>query len=277
MLLCRRHRVCQEPKSSMNTAQDSKLQEVTGAVASEDKTKQSRYTVAVQKANGKTLCTQEVLQHTIPILESSAVKHMPVSKRIVVSEEESYLYFGRLIHGLRQGRGRTEMENGFTAYDGYYRDDKRDGFGAYYYKSGQICYVGDWKENQRDGIGVSYTPHGENIHVGRWSEDKPVGKGAIFDGDGNLSFAGKIENGMRQGVGISYKVEDGTIFVGKWKDNVPTGKGSEFDGDGNLIYTGMWKDGKRHGFGTEYNKEGEICLQANGKTINIWTVFCIKK
>lgn len=251
-------RVCQEPKSSMNTAQDSKLQEVTGAAASEDKTKQSRYTVAVQKANGKTLCTQEVLRHTISTLESSTVKHMPESKRIVVSEEESYLYFGRLIDGLRQGRGRTEMENGFTAYDGYYRDDKRDGFGAYYYKSGQICYVGDWKENQRDGIGVSYTPHGENIHVGRWSEDKPVGTGAIFDGDGNLSFAGKIENGIRQGVGISYKVEDGTIFVGKWKDNVPTGKGSEFDGDGNLIYTGMWKDGKRHGFGTEYNKEGKI-------------------
>lgn len=251
-------RVCQEPKSSMNTAQDSKLQEVTGAAASEDKTKQSRYTVAVQKANGKTLCTQEVLRHTISTLESSAVKHMPESKRIVVSEEESYLYFGRLIDGLRQGRGRTEMENGFTAYDGYYRDDKRDGFGAYYYKSGQICYVGDWKENQRDGIGVSYTPHGENIHVGRWSEDKPVGTGAIFDGDGNLSFVGKIENGMRQGVGISYKVEDGTIFVGKWKDNIPTGKGSEFDGDGNLIYTGMWKDGKRHGFGTEYNKEGKI-------------------
>ncbi len=45
----------------------------------------------------------------------------------------------------------------------------------------------------------------------------------------------------------------------------------------NLIYTGMWKDGKRHGFGTEYNKEGKIVLQENGKTINIWTVFCIKK
>lgn len=84
----------------MNTAQDSKLQEVTGAAASEDKTKQSRYTVAVQKANGKTLCTQEVLRHTISTLESSAVKHMPESKRIVVSEEESYLYFGRLIDGF---------------------------------------------------------------------------------------------------------------------------------------------------------------------------------
>ena len=251
-------RICQRSENGMHTAQNDKPKETTEVTATEDETKNSRDTVAVQRANGKTFCTQEVLQHTIPAPQPSAVKHVPVSKRIVVSEEESYLYFGRLIDGLRQGRGRTEMESGYTAYDGYYRNDKRDGFGAYYYKSGQICYVGDWKENQRDGIGVSYTPHGENIHVGRWSEDKPVGTGAIFDRDGNLSFAGRIENGMRQGVGISYKVEDGTIFVGNWKDNVPTGKGSEFDGDGNLIYTGMWKDGKRHGFGTEYDKEGKI-------------------
>ena len=76
------------------------------------------------------------MQHTIPTLEASAVKHMPVSKRIVVvSEEESYLYFGRLIDGLRQGRGQNR--NGkrilppMTAITG---DDKRDGFGAYYYK-----------------------------------------------------------------------------------------------------------------------------------------------
>ncbi|MFR1213563.1 MAG: hypothetical protein ACLSCV_01185 [Acutalibacteraceae bacterium] len=95
------------------------------------------------------------------------------------------------------------MENGFTAYDGYYRDDKRDGFGAYYYKSGQICILEiERKPTRRHGV---FTHHGENIHVGRWSEDKPVGTGAIFDGDGNLSFAGRIENGMRQGVGISYK------------------------------------------------------------------------
>ena len=35
-------RVCQEPKSSMNAAQDSKLQETIGAAASEDKAKPSR-------------------------------------------------------------------------------------------------------------------------------------------------------------------------------------------------------------------------------------------
>lgn len=251
-------RICQISENGIQAEQNVIPQEKIEVTTAEDGNKNSRYTVAVQKANGKTFCTQEVLKHTIPAYETSTVKNISATKRIVVSEEESYLYFGRLIDGLRQGHGRTEMESGHTAYEGYYRDDKRDGFGAYYYKSGQICYVGDWKENQRDGIGVSYTPHGENIHVGRWSENKPVGTGAIFDEDGNLSFAGRIENGIRQGVGISYKVEDGTIFVGKWKDNVPTGKGSEFDQDGNLIYTGMWKDGKRHGFGTEYNKDGTI-------------------
>ncbi len=189
----------------------------------------------------------------VPQLQSVAA-----AKRIVVSEEESYLYFGRLINGLRQGHGRTENESGYTAYDGYYRDDKRDGFGVYYYKSGQICYVGDWKENQRHGVGVSYTPRGENLYVGSWRENQPVGNGALFDREGNLSFAGRIENGQRQGAGVSYRTEDGTVFVGQWKDNTATGKGSAFDKAGNLIYTGMWKDGKRHGFGTEYDQAGNV-------------------
>ena len=52
------------------------------------------------------------------------------AKRIVVSARESYLYFGGIAQGLREGRGRTQMSNGCTAYEGGYRQDKRDGFGA---------------------------------------------------------------------------------------------------------------------------------------------------
>ena len=47
---------------------------------------------------------------------------------------------------MRDGRGRTAMENGITAYEGNYKDDKRSGFGAYYFKSGNLCYVGAWCE-----------------------------------------------------------------------------------------------------------------------------------
>ena len=43
------------------------------------------------------------------------------AKRIVVSAEESYLYFGKIINGLRHGRGRTQGPDGMTSYEGEYR------------------------------------------------------------------------------------------------------------------------------------------------------------
>lgn len=194
---------------------------------------------------------QETARESEPALEG-----MLPAKSIVISAQESYLYFGNLIDGLRQGRGRTQMANGGTAYEGDYVNDKRNGFGAYYYNTGRICYVGDWKENKRDGVGVSFRPQDSSMYVSRWKDDKPVGTASVFDRNGNLMFAGKIEQGERQGVGVSYNAEDGAVFVGKWKDNIPTGEGSAFDCEGNLLYTGGWKDGRRHGMGTEYSKEG---------------------
>ena len=185
-----------------------------------------------------------------------AIEGVLPAKSIVISAQESYLYFGNLIDGLRQGRGRTQMANGQTAYEGDYVNDKRTGFGAYYYNTGRICYVGNWKENKRDGVGVSFRPQDNSIYVGRWKEDKPVGAASVFDQNGNLIYAGRMEDGERQGVGVSYNAEDGAVFVGKWKDNIPTGEGSAFDCNGNLLYTGGWKDGRRHGMGTEYSPSG---------------------
>ena len=62
---------CRKLENSMQAVQDTKLQETTEVTASEDKPKQSRYTRCSTKANGKTLCTKKVLQHTISTLESS--------------------------------------------------------------------------------------------------------------------------------------------------------------------------------------------------------------
>lgn len=106
------------------------------------------------------------------------------AKRIVVSSAESYLYFGRLIDGLRQGQGRTQMAGGHTAYEGGYRDDQRDGFGVYYYKSGKLCYAGGWKKNLRDGLGVAFARDG-SVFVGNWSEGAANGVGTEFDLAGN--------------------------------------------------------------------------------------------
>lgn len=137
------------------------------------------------------------------------------TKRIVVSEEESYLYFGKVIDGLRQGRGRTQMQSGLTAYEGGYMDDRRSGFGVYYYKSGKLCYAGNWKENKREGLGVAFRSADDSIFIGKWKDNIPTGQGTAFDADGNLIYSGEWKNGKRHGYGTEYK--DGkVIYAGEF-------------------------------------------------------------
>ncbi len=137
------------------------------------------------------------------------------AKRIVVSSMESYLYFGKLLDGLRQGPGRTQMENGHTAYEGGYLDDKREGFGVYYYKSGKICYAGGWKRNLRNGLGVAFGSRDGSIFVGHWKDGAATGMGSEFDMVGNLVYTGGWKDGRRDGLGTEYR--SGRVFrTGKW-------------------------------------------------------------
>lgn len=175
--------------------------------STDEPVKPARYAVAAKGLNGET----QVSEYLPLQLEKG-------TKRIVISAEESYLYFGKVINGLRQGRGRTQMQNGCTAYEGDYLDDKRDGFGAYYYKSGKICYVGDWKANKRNGLGVAYSSRDGSLFVGRWKDNIPTGSGAAFDAEGKLIYTGEWKNGLRHGHGTEYK--DGEIlFTGEFRED----------------------------------------------------------
>lgn len=218
-----------------------------------------RYAVAAKGMNGALQMVDDLLRKTEQKQEESEpLPEILPAKSVVISAQESYQYFGNVLNGLRQGRGRTQMPSGATAYEGDYVNDKREGFGAYYYKNGQLCYAGDWKDNKRDGVGVAFRPQDGGMYVGVWKEDKPVGCGSVFDGQGNLRFAGRVVDGQRSGAGVTYHADSGTIFVGKWENNVPTGEGSAFDSNGNLRYTGGWKNGMRNGMGTEYSAEGTV-------------------
>lgn len=184
---------------------------------------------------------------------------------ITISDNERYYYFGEIIDNLRQGEGRTVMENGHTAYEGGYHKDKREGFGVYYYKTGKLCHVGRWKNNKRHGTGIAFRPTDGTITVGNWIDDVQVGISSSFDGKGNLLYAGVLKNGRRNGVGVSYCYKNGGIFVGQWDNGKSTGKGTEFDVDGNLLYTGNFKNQRREGFGTQYNENGDIVYIGNWK------------
>lgn len=139
------------------------------------------------------------------------------AKRIVVSEEESYLYFGGLIGGLREGLGRTQMKDGHTAYEGGYRDDLRDGFGVYYYKSGKLCYAGNWKRNLRNGMGVAFGSSDGTVFIGKWKDGIPTGRGSAFDMEGNLLYTGEWKDGRRHGRGTEYS-SGRAVRSGEWRE-----------------------------------------------------------
>lgn len=178
----------------------------------------AKYSVAAKGLGGKVVHAKELGRNSARVEPLFGEGLIP-AKRIVISEEESYLYFGALIGGLRQGQGRTQMENGHTAYEGGYLGDKRDGFGVYYYKSGKLCYAGNWKQNLRDGMGVAFGSSDGSVFIGRWKDGIPTGRGSAFDLEGSL------------------------LYTGEWKDGKPHGNGTEYR-DGRIVRSGTWRGGK---------------------------------
>ena len=152
----------------------------------------------------------------------------------------------------------TQQVGGLAAYEGEYKDGKRQGFGSSYYKSGDLSYAGFWQEDRKDGLGASFREGDHALHVSRWIQGKPGQTVALFDKEGSLRFGGRIIGGKKEGAGVSINSEDGSILVKKWSGGQDTGMASAFDPDGNLLYYGCWKDGKRHGHGTEFDKNGGI-------------------
>ncbi len=177
---------------------------------------------------------------------------------ICVTPEECYYYFGNVEDGLREGRGRTAMMDGGTAFEGDYLHDKREGFGTYYYKSGKLCYAGDWKNNRRGGMGVSFKASNGSCYAGFWDEDSPVGPGALLTKEKGLVYAGYFEDGKRSGAGVTFQPEDNSLFIGQWRNGVQLLKGTLVNQEGLLLYSGGFANGKRSGIGTEYDENGQV-------------------
>lgn len=156
------------------------------------------------------------------------------------------------------GKSRTEQPGGLTAYEGDYKDGKRQGFGSQYYKNGDLSYAGFWNDDKKDGLGASFREGDHALHVSRWVQGRPGQQVSLFDKEGSLRFGGRIVGGKKEGAGVSINSADGSVMVTKWVAGQDTGLASAFDPEGNLLYYGSWKNGKRHGHGTEFDKNGGI-------------------
>lgn len=197
-------------------------------------------------------------QRATTCIFASECPYETIEKQIIESGGKQYFYFGELENNKRNGRGRTAMKSGETAYEGDYVNDKRDGFGVYYYKSGKLCYTGNWKQNKRSELGIAFSPIDGSAYIGEWKDDASIGIGASFDRKGKLIYLGSQANGRKNGAGVTFDENRKSFFVGKYKDGEFLGTGTQFDEYGTMLYTGEYKNNVRVGTGTAYNTDGSI-------------------
>lgn len=161
----------------------------------------------------------ETLQDTedVVLSEEFEVSKLEDADSVIENSSSKYYYYGELdANSNRCGYGRTATENGHTAYEGQYLDNKRDGIGSYYYKDGKLCYYGEWKNNKREGVGVGISSFDNSIHVGTFENNKPVGDGARIAKDGKVDFITKT---LSSGITVKMQFVNDTIIITKYNEN----------------------------------------------------------
>lgn len=154
------------------------------------------------------------------IVEEEAASAKP--DKLIMADGAVYSYYGELdANGNRSGYGRTLTDEGRTAYEGDYQNDKRSGKGAYFYKDGTLCYSGEWSENVRHGVGVGVSARDGSMHIGRWVNNKPEGNGVRLTADGEIKFVCKeLADG---GTVLMNYLDDDSVLISKYdKDGKKT-------------------------------------------------------
>ena len=184
-------------------------------------------------------------------------------------------YVGNLKHGLPDGNGHIDFQNGAT-YEGSFREGDITGKGVYKYPNGQIKYEGEYLNGKRHGQGTAYYSNGEIAFKGIYYQGNKkdgYGKESGTNPDGlKWEFEGEYKDYMRNGKGTMHW-SNGDTYEGDWKDGERTGNGTYLFNEKRkgygYKYVGGFLKGEYHGEGIWYYVGGgsEKCTYKNGKQI----------
>ena len=165
-----------------------------------------------------------------------------LSKNYIVYEKKNYgkEYIGKTVT---------------LAYEGEYKNGKRNGKGKEYNLEGQLEYEGDFKNGKRDGIGKLYSKGTILVYEGEYKNGKRNGKGKSFQ-KGKVVFEGEfIDEEIYKGK--TYDKYGEVVYESKENDIK-----KQCDNSGNVIFEGEYKNWKKNGKGKEYNpSNGEIVFE----------------
>ncbi len=209
------------------------------------------------------------------------VTHAQTATRPDVITPDGGRYFGPLVDGLRQGRGKVVWDGG-TQYEGNFVNGVFEGEGKL--TSPTVTYEGEFKTGQYSGHG-QFTHLDGRKYIGEFALGQFQGKGAfttpdgqVYEGtfvDGTLSgpgralgnagsrYDGEFKNWLYEGQGV-LKFANGDEYKGGFAQGL-------FDGEGTLTYAKPHKDGTTHKtgvwrYGTFQDKEAAQKMLANVET-----------
>ena len=82
-------------------------------------------------------------------------------------------FIGEWLNNLKHGKGIEYHKNNTIKYDGYFFNDKYEGYGKYIYENGN-CYIGHFINDQRHGKGILYYKNNTIKYEGNFVNGKYI-------------------------------------------------------------------------------------------------------
>lgn len=136
--------------------------------------------------------------------------------------KDNSIYYGELVGGKPNGKGKTTFKTGDT-YEGEYVNGLRQGYGVYTFTDGEK-YEGNWYQDHQHGDGVYYfVDNNWKKYDGVWYIDYMQGDGTMYYTNGDI-YIGEWHEDKRNGQG-KYIYSSGEVYVGSWANDKKNGKG----------------------------------------------------
>ncbi|MGB7196525.1 MAG: C13 family peptidase [Collimonas pratensis] len=159
-------------------------------------------------------------------------------------------YYGPLVDGKLQGKGKISWANGET-YEGGFDKGLLSGKGKYIFGANSV-YEGDFKAGGRTGQG-RYVDFMGSVYVGHFLDGEFDGQGKSTKYDGSV-YEGSFARGLYEGIGKWTDKEQ--EYVGTFKQGKYSGKG-EIKYKNGRKYKGDFAKGQFQGLGRYEVRPGE--------------------
>ena len=187
---------------------------------------------------------------------------------------------------MKQGSWKTFWDNGNLQMEGYYINNKKNGFFKYYNEEGVFLQIEKWKNDEliTDAVETkqlekktAYHPNGRIKTEAFYFNDKAEGIRREYDMNGNVvqSYIFKSdaligegivdENGWKQGEWKEFYEESGELKAkGKYKDNKAVGYWEYYFPEGNIELKGEYtQQGNKDGEWIWYYPDNKILMIEN--------------